>query len=97
MGQTNYSGIFLALHTTHLAGDEKVSGERPAGLLARRTRTMGMCSFDARSKGQPGALPLREVGSNRKAYALRACPRNSASRLARVGRVRKLVFLSILQ
>jgi hypothetical protein len=29
--------------------------ERPGALLARRTRTIGMCSFDARSQGQPWA------------------------------------------
>jgi hypothetical protein len=28
-------------------------GERPGALFARRTRTIGMCSFDARSQGQP--------------------------------------------
>ena len=31
--------------------------ECPGALLARRTRTIGMCSFDARSKGQPWPLP----------------------------------------
>ncbi len=31
--------------------------ERPGVLLARRTRTIRMCSFDARSKGQPWPLP----------------------------------------
>ncbi|MEP6889421.1 MAG: hypothetical protein ABI955_01845, partial [Nitrospirota bacterium] len=36
-------------------------GERPGALLARRTRTMKLCSFDARSKGQPRTLPYREV------------------------------------
>ena len=35
-------------------------GERPGALLARRTRTIKLCSFDARSKGQPRPLPLRE-------------------------------------
>ena len=35
--------------------------ERPGALLARRTRTVKRCSFDARSKGQPRPLPLREV------------------------------------
>jgi outer membrane lipoprotein carrier protein len=32
--------------------------ERPGALLAHRTRTIGMCSFDARSKGQPWPLPF---------------------------------------
>jgi hypothetical protein len=35
--------------------------EQPGALLARRTRTIRMCSFDARSKGQPRPLPLREA------------------------------------
>ena len=30
--------------------------ERPGALLARGTRTIGMCSFDARSKGHPRPL-----------------------------------------
>jgi len=36
--------------------------ERPGALLARRTRTVKLCSFDARSKGQPWPLPLGQVG-----------------------------------
>src|SRR6185503_11400927 len=35
----------------------KERGERPGALLARRTRTFRKCSFDARSKGQPGHSP----------------------------------------
>ena len=35
--------------------------EQPGALLARRTRTMKLCSFDARSEGQPWPLPLRKV------------------------------------
>jgi len=35
--------------------------ERPDALLARRTRTMKLCSSDARSKGQPWPLLKREV------------------------------------
>src|SRR6266545_2501956 len=35
--------------------------ERPGALLARRTRTMKLCSSDARSKGQPWPLLKREV------------------------------------
>ena len=43
------------------ARPQKDGKERPGALLARRTRTIGMCSFDARSKGHPGyALLLRE-------------------------------------
>ncbi len=37
-------------------------GERPGALLARRTRTVKLCSFDARSQGQPWPLPGIEVG-----------------------------------
>ena len=32
--------------------------ERPGALLARRTRTVKLCWFDARNKGQPWPLPL---------------------------------------
>ena len=38
------------------APSEGWGGERPGALLARRTRTMKLCSFDARSKGQPWPL-----------------------------------------
>jgi hypothetical protein len=44
--------------------------ERPGPLLARRTRTIRMCSFDARSKGQPRLLPLRRAIRSQKALAL---------------------------
>ena len=44
--------------------DEK---EWPGALLARRTRTMKLCSSDARSKGQPRPLPLSEHIRSRKA------------------------------
>ena len=44
--------------------------ERPGALLARRTRTIRVCSFDARSKGQPRPLPLRESIRSRKALAM---------------------------
>jgi hypothetical protein len=37
-------------------------GEQPGALLARRTRTMKLCSFDARSSiEQPRTLPYKEV------------------------------------
>ena len=39
------------------ARPEKDGRERPGALLARRTRTVKLCSFDARSKGQPRPLP----------------------------------------
>jgi len=39
---------------------KKEAGERPGALRARRTRTVKLCSFDARSKGQPGPLPLKK-------------------------------------
>ena len=32
-------------------------GSGQGALLARRTRTVKLCSFDARSKGQPWPLP----------------------------------------
>ena len=35
--------------------------ERPGALLARRTRTMKLCSSDARSRGQPWPLSQRKV------------------------------------
>ena len=35
--------------------------ERPGALRARRTRTIRMCSFDARSERQPWPLPSRCV------------------------------------
>jgi hypothetical protein len=50
--------IFCARATRGLRRMER---ERPGALLARRTRTMKRCSFDARSKGQPWPLPYREV------------------------------------
>ena len=39
------------------ARPQKDGEERPRALLARRTRTVKLCSFDARSKGQPWPLP----------------------------------------
>ena len=67
-------------------GSQGRARERPGALFARRTRTIGMCSFDARSKRQPWPLPLREVGRIR---------RPSIGLMARLGvpvgrRVRKL-------
>ena len=50
--------IFCARATRGLRRKER---ERPGALLARRTRTVKLCSFDARSKGQPWPLPYREV------------------------------------
>jgi hypothetical protein len=41
-------------------GLRRMRRERPGAFLARRTRTMRQCSFDARSKGQPWPLPPRE-------------------------------------
>ena len=46
--------IFCARATRGLLRMER---ERPGALLARRTRTVKLCSFDARSKGQPWPLP----------------------------------------
>jgi hypothetical protein len=39
------------------ARPEKDGEGGPGALLARRTRTVKLCSFDARSKGQPWPLP----------------------------------------
>jgi len=39
------------------ARPEKDGEGAPGALLARRTRTVKLCSFDARSKGQPWPLP----------------------------------------
>jgi len=68
-----------------------VGGERPGALLARRAPKMKQWSLDARSKGQPWPLPERYKESEN--------PRSEqgAFRRARVGRVRSLNFLSILQ
>jgi hypothetical protein len=38
------------------ARPQKDRGVWPGALLARRTRTVKLCSFDARSKGQPWPL-----------------------------------------
>jgi hypothetical protein len=38
-------------------------------LLARRTRTMKLCSSDARSEGQSGCSPLGQSEENRKAFS----------------------------
>ena len=37
-------------------------GSRQTILLARGTRTIRMCSFDARSEGQSGNSPAVEIG-----------------------------------
>ena len=42
-------------------GLRRMGREWPGALLARRTRTVKLCAFDARSKGQPWPLPSREV------------------------------------
>ena len=47
--------IFCARATRGL---RRIGRERPGALLARRTRTVKLCSFDARSKGQPRPVPL---------------------------------------
>ena len=46
-------------------------GERPGALLARRTRTVKLCSFDARSTGQPGPLPLKKGYKESEGLSLR--------------------------
>jgi hypothetical protein len=48
--------IFYACATRGL----RKGRERPGALLARRTRTVKLCWFDARNKGQPWPLPLEK-------------------------------------
>ena len=45
-------------------------GSRQTVLLARRTRTIKLCSSDARSEGQSGRLPLEEKQANDSRYIL---------------------------
>jgi hypothetical protein len=59
----------LPRHPFHGALKGKDEREWPGALLARRTRTIRMCSFDARSKGQPRPLPLRKGIRSWKALA----------------------------
>ena len=47
----------------------------PGALLARGTRAIGMCSFDARSKGQPRLLPLVDGGADEESRLLISCAR----------------------
>ena len=62
--------IFCARATRGL---RRMRRERPGALLARRTRTIRMCSFDARSKGQSWPLPWIEVWrTGRPSLGLRA-------------------------
>jgi len=44
------------------AASEEREGSSQTILLARRTRTIKRCSFDARSEGQSGCSPESEVG-----------------------------------
>ena len=76
------------------AHDQKGRTERPGALLARRTRTIKRCSFDARSKGQPWPLPRarrcdgaeKETGGPRFSAQWGSClppsPRSLAGRSA---------------
>jgi hypothetical protein len=59
------------------ARPQKGGREWPGALLARRTRTIGMCSFDARSKGQPWPLSYREMGKELEGPGLMARPGKS--------------------
>ena len=59
-------------HTSEGRGCGKwlqLGGEWPGALLARKTRTIRMCSLDARSEGKSACSPLRQKGENRKALA----------------------------
>ena len=61
-------------------------GSRQTILLARRTRTMKLCSFDARSEGQSGDSLEGKVGKNRKDRVGLLCSRNAHARKVLVGR-----------
>ena len=56
----------LALRARATRGLRRMRREWPGALLARRTRTIRMCSFDARSKGQPQPLPPRKAYETRR-------------------------------
>ena len=45
------------------ARPQKDGRERPGALLARRTRTVKLCSFDARNKGSLGPSPNRGLAN----------------------------------
>ncbi len=75
----------LPRHSFLGALKRRMRRERPGALLARRTRTIRMCSFDARSKGQPWPLPLREHIRSRNVLARV----KGASRCAQGGPVKK--------
>ena len=47
--------------------DEEVVRADVVTFLARRTRTLGRCSFDARSKGHPWPLPPNRGTGDQKA------------------------------
>ena len=64
--------IFCARATRGL---RKMVREWPGALLARRTRTIRMCSFDARSKGQPWPLPNGRLRIGRHGTSRRASGR----------------------
>ena len=86
-------------------GLRRMGKERPGALLARRTRTVKLCSFDARSWDYP-SHPLKMNSSLRpclgegaslgKAAVLADAGREGGV-AARVGRVRRLAFLNILR
>ena len=74
-------------------GLRRMRRERPGALLARRAPTRKQWSLDARSKGQPRPLPLREVEKESE--------EPSPGRMARLGvpvggRVRKLRAVGII-
>ena len=53
-------------------GLRRMGREQPGALVARRTRTVKLCSSDARSLGQPRPLPLKRCGENEKGLPRRA-------------------------
>ena len=65
-------------------------GSGQVALLARGTRTIGMCSSDARSQGQPRPLPLRAKWGNKirvgRVPVGLLCSRNAHAQKVLVGR-----------
>ena len=59
--------IFIARGTRGL---RRMGRERPSALLARRTRTVKLCSFDARSEGQSGDSLLKKSEQALKRHIL---------------------------
>ena len=66
--------------------------ERPGALLARRTRTVKRCSFDARSEGQSGCSPKEPVRHCLRDEAKEVLP--DARSVAGMGKPDELLLLA---